>query len=71
MGRGWGYSNDDDVIIHCLVATLLSVTWDLKMALSFLFCCDVALAMLAVLIVDVGDRCEWWPLVMVMVVVVK
>ena len=32
---------------------------------SILFHCDVVLNMLAVVVVGVGDTCEWWPLVMV------
>ena len=39
--------------------------WHLQMTPSFSFHCDVALAMLAVLVVGMGIGCEWWPLVMV------
>ena len=49
--------NDDDVIICCLVSTSLMVTWHLQMPLSFSFLCDVVLAMLAVLVVGMGDGC--------------
>ena len=63
--------NDDIVIICRLVATSLSVTWHLQTAPSISFRCDMALFILAVVVVRVGDRCEWWPLAMVMVVVVK
>ena len=45
--------------------------WHLQTPPSILFCCDVVLFVLAVVVVGVGDRCEWWLLVMVMVVVVK
>ena len=38
---------------------------------SVSFSCDVALVMLVVVVIGVGDRCEWWPLVMVMVVAMK
>ena len=49
----------------------LLVMWHLQMPPPFLFCCDVALVMLAVVIVGMGNRCKWWPLVIMMVVVVK
>ena len=63
--------NDDDVIICRLVSTSLLVTWHLQTPLSFSFLCDMVLAMLSVLVVSMGDGCEWQPLVMVMVVVMK
>ena len=63
--------NNNINVVHCLVAMSLLVMWHLKIPPPFSFCCDVVLAMLAVVIVGMGNRCEWWPLVMVMVVVVK
>ena len=63
--------NNDNVVVRRLVATLLSVMWHLQMPPFVSFCCDVALFVLAVVVVGVGDRCEWQPLPMVMVVVVK
>ena len=64
--------NDNIVIICRLVATSPSTTWHLHLQLppSFSFRCDVALLMLAV-VVDVGDGCEWRPLLMGRVVMVK
>ena len=58
-------------VVHCLVAMSLLVMWHLQMPPPFSFCCDVALVMLAVVIVGMGNTYEWRPLVMVMVVVVK
>ena len=63
--------NDDIVVVHHLVAMLLSAPWHLQTPPSILFCCDVAWFVLAVVVVGVGDRCMWWPLAMVMVVVMK
>ena len=63
--------NNNINVIHCLVAISLLVMWYLQMSPPFLFCCDVVLVMLAVVIVGMGNRCEWQPLVMVMVVMVK
>ena len=56
-------------LFGCHVTIL--VMWHLQMPPPFSFCCDVALVMLAVVIVGMGNRCEWQPLVMVMVMVVK
>ena len=56
--------NNNINVIHRLVAMLLSVMWHLQMPPPFSFCCDVTLVMLAVVIVGMGNRCEWWPLVM-------
>ena len=64
-------TNDDIVIVRRLVATSLSATWHLQTLLSVSFHCDVAPFMLAVMVVGVGDGCEWRPLAMVTVVVVK
>ena len=63
--------NNNIIDIHRLVAMSLSEMWHLQMPPFFSFCCDVVLAMLAVVAVGMGNRCEWQPLVMVMVVVVK
>ena len=64
-------TNDDIIIIHHLVATSLSAMWHLQTPPTVSFHCDVALFGLAVVVGGVGDGCEWWPLAMVMVVVVK
>ena len=65
-------TNDDiDVVVRRLVATSLSATWHLQTLPSVSFRCDVAPFMLAVVVVGVGDGCEWRPLAMVTVVVVK
>ena len=63
--------NDDIVIICRLVAMLLLATWHLQTPPSISFHCDMARFILAVVVVGMGDRCVWWPLAMVMVVVVK
>ena len=64
--------NDDIVIVRRLVATLLSAMWHLlQTPPSTLFSCDVALVMLVVVVIGVGDGCEWRPLVMVTVVATK
>ena len=65
---------NDIVVVHRLVATLLSAMWHLQTPAPpfFPFRCDVALVVLSVVVVGVGDRCRWRPLVTVtMVVVVK
>ena len=64
-------TNDDIVIVCRLVARLPSATWHLQTPLSVSFSCDVALVVLVVAVVGMGDRCEWQPLVRVMVVVMK
>ena len=64
-------ANDDIVIICRLVVMSLSAMWHLKTPPSVSFRCDVARFVLAVVVVGVGDGCVWWPLAMVMVVVVK
>ena len=63
--------NDNIVVVHRLVAMSLLVTWHLQTPPSISFHCDVVLFMLAVVVVGVGNGCEWQPLAMVMVVVVK
>ena len=63
--------NNDIVVVCCLVATSLRATWHLQTPPTASFRCDVALFGLAVVVVGVGNGCEWWPLVMVTVVVVK
>ena len=63
-------TNDNIIIVCCLVATSCSATWHLQPPPSFSFRSDVALVMLAV-VVDVGDGCEWRPLLMGRVVMVK
>ena len=45
-------------VIYCLVAMSLLVMWHLQMPPPFLFCCDVALVMLAVVTVGMGNRCK-------------
>ena len=64
-------TNDDIVVVRRLVATSLSATWHLQTPPTVSFRCDVALFVLAVVVVGVGDGCEWRPLAMVTVVVVK
>ena len=59
--------NDDIVIVCHLVATSLLVTWHLQTPLSISFSCDVVLVMLVVVVMAVGDRCEWRLVVMVVV----
>ena len=65
-------TNGHIVIVRHLVATSCSATWHLHLQPppSFSFHCDMALVMLAV-VVDVGDGCEWRPLLMGRVVMVK
>ena len=63
--------NNNIVVIHCLVARLPSATWHLQTPLFVSFSCDVALVVLVVAVVGMGDGCEWQPLVRVMVVVMK
>ena len=64
--------NDDIVIVRRLVATLLSAMWHLlQTPPSTLFSCDMALVMLVVVVMGMGDRCEWRPLVMATVVVTR
>ena len=64
--------NDNiDVVVCRLVATLLLVLWHLQTLPSVLFHYGLALFLLAVVVVVVGDGCEWQPLAMVTVVVVK
>ena len=58
--------NDNIVIIHRLVVTSLSVMWHLQTHLSISLGCDVVLVMLLMVVMGMGDGCEWWPLVMVM-----
>ena len=58
-------TNDNIVVVHCLVATSLSATWHLQTP------SDVVLFVLSVVVLGVGNGCEWQPLVMVTVVVVK
>ena len=48
-----------------------SAMWHLQTPLSASFSCDMALVVLVVVVVGVGDRCEWWRLVRVTVVVTK
>ena len=64
-------ANDDIVVVRRLVAMSLSATWHLQTPPSVSFRCDVVLFGLAVVVVGVGDGCEWRPLAMVTVVVVK
>ena len=64
-------TNDDIVVVHRLVATSLLAMWHLQTPPTISFRCDVALFGLAVVIGGVGDGCEWQPLAMVTVVVVK
>ena len=65
-------TNDNINVIVCrLVATSLPVTWHLQMLPSVSFHYDLALFLLVVVVVGMGDRCEWRPLAMVTVVVVK
>ena len=64
-------TNDGIIVVHHLVATLLLAMWHLQMPPSVSFFCNMVLFMCAMVVVGVGDRCKWWPLAMVMVVVVK
>ena len=64
-------TNDDIIVVHCLVATSPRATWHLQTPPTVLFHCDVALFGLAVVVVGMGDGCEWRPLAMVTVVVMK
>ena len=64
-------TNDDIVVVRRLVAMSLLATWHLQTPPSVSFRCDVARFVLAVVVVGVGDGCEWRPLAMVTVVVVK
>ena len=45
-------------VVYCLVAMSLLVMWHLQMPPPILFCCDVALVMLAVVIVGMDNRCK-------------
>ena len=64
--------NNNIIIVCHLVAMLRLATWHLQLPpSSCLFCYDVALVILVVVVVGMGDRCKWRPFVMVMVVVVK
>ena len=45
-------------VVHCFIAMSLLAMWHLQMPPPFSFCCDVALVMLAVVIVGMGNRCE-------------
>ena len=58
--------NDNIVIIRRLVVTSLSVMWHLQTYLSVSLGCDVVLVMLLMVVMGMGDGCEWRPLVMVM-----
>ena len=64
-------TNDDIVVVRRLVARSPSATWHLQTPLFVSFSCDVALVVLVVAVVGVGDGCEWRPLVRVTVVVMK
>ena len=63
-------TNDDIVVVRHLVATSPRAMWHLQMPPTVSFRCDVALFGLAVVVVGMGDGCEWRPLAMVTVVVV-
>ena len=55
-------TNDNiNVVIRRLVATSLPAAWHLQMLPSVSFRYDLVLFLLAVVVVGMGDRCEWWP----------